>query len=187
MQRLSVIPDITSLLAEALTDFGEHLQQTQTTQAHYDRIISSIHPVVGDRRGKSVMSGIDRITDKAYEIAMDGWGKPNEATTAHWYSQALNEKIKADIAENRRVPILMLDDMGDGDELYLSGSLVYAAWTFAMLAIHSDMAREATQDEIDQMLSDAERSASNVAQATSSPNLPLLRKAGLIHARRLAA
>lgn len=187
MQRLSVIPDITSLLAEALTDFGEHLNQTQTTQSHYDRIITSIHPVVGERRKPGVMAGIDRITDEAYAIAMDGWEKPNDSTSAHWYSKALNEKIAADIQAHRIVPILMLADMGDGDELYRNGALVYAAWTFAMLAVHSNLAREATQDEIDGILTIAEREAQNVAQAAPDHTIHKLRKAGLIHARRLAA
>jgi len=192
MQRLSVIPDITSLLAEDRKDFGEHLEYNRSIQEKLLRVVCSIsdntHKAFGHMRSLGVLTGIEDIKDAAYSIAMDGWERPNDATSAYWYSQALNEKIAKDTADQNLIAVIMLADMGDGDYLFREGSLVFAPYTFAMLAIHSDMAREATRAEVDETIDGVEAYAKRVvADATTDRNLTRLQKAGLIHARRLAA
>lgn len=170
MQRLSVIADLIETLPTVQTDDGESLNYDAEVQSRLDFAIASIHPLVRSFHEHKLqygsMVGIDGISDEAYKIAMDGWERPNDPVIAYWYSKGINEKIHADIRDGRTVDIVMLSPFGDGDRTFPKGGLVRAAHTWAMLAIHSGYAREATEAERAEMAAqlqtegdDARRSA----------------------------
>jgi hypothetical protein len=185
MHRLSVITDIESTLPEVRKAIGESLQHTKELNWKIGRALCSTHPMVHGWHkrvwDRGAMTGIEDITNEAFADAMDGWERPDDAIGAYWYSKALNEKMNAEIEARNMVAVKMLRNMGDGDTLYLAGSTWFVNVTWSKLAIGSGFAREATMEEVESAITDAER-VDPVTQRTNT-----LRKAALIHARATAA